>query len=225
MKAFITRDLAPDSIFKTVLSAKGWEVWGESLVELQPKSFMELPPQAQWCFFYSKNGVDFFFRNIEMQQIIVPSYMRWAAIGEGTAAVLRAYTQKVDFVGTGNPDDTAGAFLAQAKGQEVVFVQAENSQQSIENRLQDVIVKHSLSVYCNQIKANFNVPNADVVVFTSPLNAEAYLRTLKSEKCSQKIVSIGNTTAQKLEEWGLTGYKIAQQPNELALAEAVLQFF
>lgn len=225
MTVFITRDLAPDSVFKTTLTAKGWTVLGESLVALQPKSFTELPSGAQWCFFYSKNGVEFFFKNIELQQIIVPSYMRWAAIGEGTAKVLYRYTQKVDFVGFGEPDDTAIAFLKHAKGQEVVFVQAEKSQQSIEIRLQAEIVKHSLLVYYNEIKQNFVLPTTDVVVFTSPLNVEAYLKALNGRKYSQKTVSIGETTARKLDFWGVSGYKIAPQPNELSLAETVLQFF
>ena len=105
MTVFISRELSGSSEFKNLLAAAGWQVEGRSLVALAPLPFREMP-DCDWIFFSSKNAVRFFSQNIENQNIDLPK-SKWAALGQATAKVLAEYVGKVDFVGTGEPKETA----------------------------------------------------------------------------------------------------------------------
>lgn len=223
-RVFISRSLSPDSVFLRSLSEQGWQIVGESLVEFAPEPFDELPT-ADWCFFYSQKGVEFFFKQLKLKQIYAPKTLRWAAIGQATGDALKGYVPKVHFVGTGEPQSTALLFRPLSEGQRVLFVQASNSRQSVELLLPDSVKKIRLSVYSNRIRTDYiSLPDeVQVLVFTSPLNAQAYLDKIPNPK--QKIVCIGQTTAQKLQEYGITDVLVADSPNEQALSEAVLNCF
>ena len=62
-KIFISKKLDSSSIFKTKLENAGFEVWGESLLQLELIPFEKIP-SVDWIFFYSQNGVQFFFNQI-----------------------------------------------------------------------------------------------------------------------------------------------------------------
>ena len=101
--AFITRHLAPDSDFRSILAAQGWQVAGQSLVLLTPLPFGSVPP-CDWIFFSSQNAVRYFFE----QAALLPDWteerasaVRWAAIGPATARAMLPYVKLVHFVGSG----------------------------------------------------------------------------------------------------------------------------
>lgn len=217
MKVFISRILQPGSDFRTVLQARGYDVHGESLVTFTPVTFENLPA-ADWLFFYSKNGVRFFFEQIHPEKI---SNMRLAVIGQGTGDYLEKIYRPPDFTGNGDPVHTATDFLAVARGQRVLFVRAKDSRQSIQQLLGNKVTTQELIVYENRPRLDFNAAPFDVLVFTSPLNAQACFTKNKWRK-NQKVVAIGNTTAAALATLGIENVFIAKTPSENGLANAIL---
>ena len=87
MKVFITRNLAPDSPLKSRLEASQILLTGISLIAFQPCFFPPLP-LVDWLFFYSKNGVKYFF---EQTNNSLSSDVKIAAMGAGTAKVVTQY--------------------------------------------------------------------------------------------------------------------------------------
>jgi len=247
MTAFITRDISNFSEFQKLLAAAGWQVTGHSLVALAPLPFRAMP-DCDWIFFSSKNAVRFFFQNIENQNIDLPK-SKWAALGQATAKVLAEYVGKVDFVGTGEPKGTAVGFRrflapratpppapplsfrggagggverGAGSGSRILFPAARHSRQSVMSLLAPDFHCAHFEIYDNQPIAEPPFSAADVLVFTSPMNAEAYFsKYILGEK--QRVVAIGATTAGALRELGVAEIKIAAEPTEKGLAEAVLR--
>ena len=214
---FISRDLSPDSVFKQLLEGQGLNVIGQSLIECTPVAFGECKA-VDWLFFYSKNGVRYFFEGLK--QPLLPS-IRFATMGLGTASILQKYGYTVDFIGTGHPVSTASAFLKVAKQQRVLFPRAKNSQKSIQGLLGTTIKMEEVVVYANNPKSHFHIPYCGYLVFTSPLNAQAYFSE-KTLKQGQNIIAIGNTTATALKKMGAIDIYRAAYPSEKAMAELVL---
>jgi uroporphyrinogen-III synthase len=80
-----------------------------------------------------------------------------------------------------------------------------------------------LSIYDNQPVADPPRSDADILVFTSPMNAQAYFSKNNLGK-KQRVVAIGATTAGALRVLGIGEIEIAKEPTEQGLAEVVLQF-
>ncbi|MFK8103687.1 MAG: uroporphyrinogen-III synthase [Saprospiraceae bacterium] len=219
---FITRDLAADSIFKIRLNQTGYEVFGQSLLTFSAVPFLDFPTTA-WIFFYSKNGVKFFFENLIQRQIPFPK-VAYAAMGKATAKQIAAYNVSPNFVGSGDPEKTATHFLKLALHQKVLFPQALRSRRSIQQLLANQLKSYDLVVYENKVKTELELPTADYLVFTSPLNAVAYHQH-NTISATQKIIAIGQSTKKALLDLKLTAnIQVAQQASEAALAEAVLIF-
>ena len=106
-KIFISRQLQKESIFRKRLQESGFEVLAQSLIDFFPESFLKLP-QADWLFFYSKKGVQFFFKNKPKN---FSKKTKWAAMGEGTATALAHQNISLDFIGDGSPETTAMNFF------------------------------------------------------------------------------------------------------------------
>ena len=221
MTAFITRQLNAGSKFKELLSRAGWKVEGESLVEFSPLPFREIPA-ADWIFFTSRNAVRFFFENIENQSITIPK-VKWAALGKATAGALAEFTGHIDFKGTGDPATSAAAFQSQfqTKDDVILFPAARRSELSLQTLLASRFRCVRLEVYDNRPVAEPPFSRADVLVFTSPMNAAAYFSKHRLEK-GQRVVAIGETTAKALGESGIFDIRVAAEATEKGLAEAVL---
>jgi uroporphyrinogen-III synthase len=230
MIAFITRALSDDSEFKKRLAHADWQVEGKSLVTLSPLPFSEIPA-ADWVFFSSKNAVRFFFQQLESN---VPGdfkspgewsggNVKWAALGPATARALAEYVGQVDFVGTGEPKGTAAAFQGVASAPAVIlFPAARHSRQSVMSFLAPDFQCVHFPIYDNRPVAEPPHSDADVLVFTSPMNAQAYFsKNILGKK--QRVAAIGATTAEALQELGISKIEIATEPTEQALAEAVLR--
>ncbi len=217
MKIFISRELAPDSIFTQILTPTGAEIVGYSLIDLSEIPIEKLP-NTDWLFFYSKNAIDYFAKCAKKQ---ILNY-KIACLGEATAAKLADYQTQADFIGTGQADTTAADLIQAVKNESICFIQAQNSLQSVEKLTENELNSSKLIIYQNIKKTEFENPQADILVFTSPLNVEAY-----AEKypilTKQKVVAIGKTTAQKCYEKQILGVFIPEKPAEKQLAEKILQ--
>jgi uroporphyrinogen-III synthase len=264
MNAFITRALSGASEFKKRLADAGWHAEGQSLVELSPSPFSEIPA-ADWVFFSSKNAVRFFFQPLKSGGgFELPPDLemaKWAALGPATAKALAEFVEQVDFVGTGEPKSTAAAFRrvnptpdpsperrgdvegsvedtmeviaadstsplpsgeGAGVGLRILFPAARHSRQSVMSFLASDFQCVHFPIYDNRPVAEPPRSEADVLVFTSPMNAQAYFSKNKlGEK--QRVVAIGETTAEALRELGISKIEIADEPSERGLAEAVLR--
>ncbi len=189
---------------------------GYSLLEFSSMHFDTIP-DSDWIFFYSKNAVKFFSKKIDRSTIQRPC----ACMGIGTAKFAQELGWNVEFVGKGSPHEIALTFLGKAKNKRVLFPRALHSKKSIQTLLENEITFLDLVVYENKKKKKFPHPHADFLIFTSPLNVEAYLDLypLKDES----IMAIGTTTEQKLLEYSLKNVLVSPEPNEKALADFLQQ--
>lgn len=223
---FISREIAPASVFAARLQAAGWAAYGRSLVTLSALPVLTLPT-ADWIFFSSRHAVRFFFdlpvvKNwISIEYANRPLPVRWAALGPGTADELLRKTGRVDFAGSGEPISAAAAFRPLAAGQRVLFPEARQSRQSVAALLDATSTAIHLPVYDNIPVAGLPPLDQRVLVFTSPMNAAAYLNQ-HPLKAGQRVVAIGAPTAEQLRDRGVERVCIAGEPTEAALAEAVL---
>src|SRR5690606_1099064 len=127
----------------------------------------------------SKNAVRFFFERFESggDSKSPPDLppVKWAALGQATAQALAGYAGKVDFTGTGEPKSTATAFRRICNPPvDILFPAASHSRQSVMSLLAPDFQCVHLPVYDNRPIDDPLHSDADVLVFTSPLNAEAY---------------------------------------------------
>ena len=76
-----------------------------------------------------------------------------------------------------------------------------------------------LPVYETVIEEDVQQSFADVLIFTSPSNVEAYF-ALHLLEPGQKVICIGRSTGRKFDEMGV-GYTLPYSPDEIGLAEAV----
>lgn len=225
-KIFISRNLPPNSSFRKELTGSGMEIIGQSLIQFSPTLFNSISV-IDWIFFYSKNGVKFFLETFTTNRFLhilseENISLKWAAMGEGTAEALLSYKIQPDFIGNGQPKATAQAFGKIAKGQKVLFPRAKNSKQSIQQLLAKQIKQVDLVVYENEVKSNLAIPFCEILVFTSPLNAQAYFQKYPINP-KQKVIAIGKTTHKELLKIGLKDVTIASQPTEKRMAAAVKQ--
>lgn len=213
---FISRNLKKDSIFQALLEGKA-VLEAQSLVEFEGLPVEELP-SCDWLFFYSKKGLEFGWPSLKE----LASKAKIAVLGAASGEYFqKELGQLADFVGTGEPVGTAAAFLEVAKGKKVCFVQAQHSRQSVAKLLGNQVQAQSLVVYNNVPKAVVKLPVCDILVFTSPLNAQTYYTHYQPNE-QQQVIAIGKTTAGALVELGIKNYLIAPAPHERALANCCL---
>lgn len=216
MKIFITTDLNPGHKTAGALTATGHTVRGESLLDFQYVPFNYFPP-CEWIFFYSPRCVEFFFASADERFF---RNSKLAVMGPGTARALLATDRVPDFIGNGNPQQTAESFGGEAYEQRVLFPQASNSRKSIEKLLANDISAVDIVVYDNVPKSDFTVPDSDILIFTSPLNVKAYFSKYR-RKAKHRIIAIGKTTAESLRAEGVSGLITAEKPTTEGIVQAV----
>jgi len=217
---FISRELSPDSIFLQLLTNRGYEVSGQSLIAFEQAGFTAYP-STDWIFFYSARAAAYFSSGLESLGLPWPAQTKIAAMGTGTARWLQLNQRQVDFIGNGRPRTVASNFSALAKQQSVLFPRAKNSKQSIQRLLDLHIEALDLIVYHNEPQSDFSISPANILVFTSPMNAKTYIQKYPITK-DQAIISIGTSTTQALSELGYPLAIEAKEASEKGLAEAVL---
>jgi hydroxymethylbilane synthase len=223
---FISRPLAEQSEFYTSLAGQTVEqkhiIFAFSLIDFAPIEFDRLPA-CDWIFFYSKTGVDFFFKNIHQKNILLPNAIKWAAFGEATAKSLIPHSFSADFIGTGSAISTVSLFSELAIHQKVLFPQAQFSRNSVALLLKNT-ENIPLVVYKNTAATDFVLPFCHVLVFTSPLNVIAYFQKYTFQS-TQKFIAIGDTTAETLAIYvPKQNRMVSETASEKSLAQAVLSF-
>ncbi len=216
-RVFLSRKLKPVSPFHQLRPEEGWILEAQSLLQFTPVKVEEVPV-ASWLFFYSAKGVEMF-----LQQQSPRKGQLLACLGASAARSLKEYGFSPDFSGNGDPIATTKEFRKIIQQESVVFVQARKSRASVEKLLGGRTSCQSLIVYDNQPLKDFELRPADYLIFTSPLNFEAYTQCYAIEP-TQRLIGIGNTTAVTFSEAAVKEYRIAHQPSEASLLECLLEW-
>jgi uroporphyrinogen-III synthase len=204
---------------------------GQSLIEFTRLPFTKVP-QSDWIFFYSKQGIRHYFDGLDdpacwtgvrMGMLRKVKQLKYATFGKGSAGFLKSCRNiNPDFEGTGKAETTAQTFLKKAKNKKVLFVRGKNSLQSVQHLLKENKMDQiDFVVYDNQPMTKFSVPQCHFLLFTSPLNAQAYYQRYAIKRW-QKVFAIGETTAEALLSLGLKDIRIASSPSISAMIELVL---
>ncbi len=218
---FISRDLKESDHFRAELESNQIKVVGKSFLRFEGLPFGTVP-ETNWIFFYSKNGVAFFLKSEAVKSAIIKRKIQFGVMGKGTAKALEEKGLKAAFIGEGQPDQVAEAFLKRALGKKVLFVRATHSRDSVKKILGTKIEAQELVVYQNRLSPESLKQIFNVYVFTSPLNVRAFFskNQIPSES---KVVAIGQTTAKELYRHYSSEVYISMAPNQEAMASMVLQ--
>lgn len=190
MHFFITRSLSSTSAFQK-LREKGHQVTDKSLVQINFLDFTTAK-ESDWIFFYSSNGIKAYFDKQKFDANI-----KYGVMGSGSAQTFETLTGHTPlFIGNGNPKNSANFFLKEYTDATICFAKATTSLDHVEQLISDKIKCQNVIVYSNTKKAVANFPSFDVLIFTSPLNVEAYFDTQGYH--DEVVFAIGETTAKKV---------------------------
>jgi hydroxymethylbilane synthase len=218
-KVFISRDISEQSYFRRALEKHAIEIEGRSLIRTVPV-ITKLDPyilkNIEWVFFSSKNAGEYFF-GLQPQ---LPKKVKFGVMGTGSEDMLRRNGHFADYVGeSGDTAEVAEEFAKVANGHVILFPRAENAMRNIQKALSAETKIIDLPVYETVLVDEVEASGADVLVFTSPSNVEAYFTDNLMDP-NQKLVAIGKSTGAALDELGLK-YTLPFSPDEVGLAEAV----
>jgi uroporphyrinogen-III synthase len=220
-KVFITRGISEHSYFRRAMEKHNIEVDGRSLIRTFP-TINKLDPyilkHIDWIFFSSKNAIEYFFK----LDPLVPKKTKFGVLGRASEDVLRKFGRVPDFNGEEEGIDTkeiATEFAELVNGQTVLFPGAKDSIRTVQKALSAETKIIDLPVYETVMEDNIEPIYADVLIFTSPSNVEAYFVENLIEP-GQKVICIGRSTGRQFDEMGMK-YALPYSPDEIGLAEAV----
>jgi len=216
---FISRDLSAQSYFRRAVEKNRVQIEARSLIRTVP-IITKLDPyilrNIDWIFFTSKNGVEYFF-NLQPQ---LPKKVKFGVMGGGSENALRTFGHRADYVGESvDSADVGTEFAKLANGSTILFPAAEDPMRSIHQALSAETKMIDLPVYETVLEDNAEASAAEVLIFTSPSNVEAYFVDNLLD-VGQQVIAIGKSTGKKLEEIGVK-YTLPFSPDEVGLAEAV----
>jgi len=211
---FITSTETTQQPALQLLQQKGFKVVAQSCIGIKPVDFI-FNPICDWIFFTSKNGVNIFFDTVYQ----LSSNIKIATIGEATAAAVNAFGYKVSFIGEGTTENIASSFNKIAANTKVIFAGAKNRQSKVTTLVASFAMVEHLTVYDN-IPAQIPIIQADILVFTSPLNVDGYLIN-NTIHPNQTVIAIGNTTGSYLNAKGYHNVHLPPQQHLLSIAELI----
>lgn len=216
---FISREIGEHSYFRKALEKNNIAIEGRSLIRTFPivnvldAFYLK---HIDWIFFSSRNGVEYFFK----LKPALPKNVKFGVVGRGSEDALRKFGHLADFTGeTGDIAEVAEEFALLVKNQTVLFPRAQDSLLTIQKSLSAETKVVDLPVYETVIEENIDQSSADILIFTSPSNVEAYFADNLLDP-GQKVIAIGNSTGKKFDEMGVQ-YVMPYSPDEIGLAEAV----
>ncbi|TCC96724.1 hydroxymethylbilane synthase [Pedobacter psychroterrae] len=218
-KVFISREIGEHSYFRKALEKHKIEIEGRSLIRTFP-IVNKLDPfylkNIDWIFFSSRNAVDYFFK----LEPVLSKKIRFGVVGRGSEDALRKHGHLAGFVGeSGDIEEIAGEFAKLVAGQRVMFPRAQDSLLSIQKSLGEDTKVIDLPIYETVVEDDIDQTHADVLIFTSPSNVDAYFADNLLDP-GQQVIAIGNSTGKKFEEMGVK-YSLPYSPDEIGLSEAV----
>jgi len=218
-KVFISREIGEHSYFRRALEKHKIEIEGRSLIRTFPILHVLDPfyiRNIDWIFFSSRNCVEYFFK----LNPVLSKRIKFGVVGRGSEDALRKWGHLSHFVGEGGViDEVSATFAEVVVGKKVLFPRAQDSLLSMQKYLQPSTKVIDLPIYETVIEEDIDPTSADVLIFTSPSNVEAYFAKNLLDP-EQKVIAIGHSTGKKFDEMGVE-YILPYSPDEIGLAEAV----
>jgi hydroxymethylbilane synthase len=218
-KVFISREVGEHNYLRKALEKHQIEIDDRSLIRTFPIVNVLDPfylKHIDWIFFSSRNGVDYFF-NLKP---VLPKNVKFGVAGRGSEDSLRRAGHVADYVGEGGDiEEVAELFAEQVAGQTVLFPRAQDSLLTIQKALKPDTKVVDLPIYETVMEEEIDQTYAEVLIFTSPSNVDAYFVDNLLDP-GQQVIAIGNSTAKKFDEMGVK-YILPYAPDEIGLAEAV----
>jgi hydroxymethylbilane synthase len=219
LSVFISREISEQSYFRKALQKHNINIEARSLIRTVPvitKLDSFILKHVDWVFFSSKNAVDYFFK----LEPLLPKGVKFGVMGSGSEEMLRRLGHFTDFVGVGiDSADISQEFAKVASGGTILFPCAEDSLKSIQQSMPANTHIIDLPIYATVLEENVELSSADVLVFTSPSNVDAYFANNLLDPY-QKVIAMGKSTGKKFDEMGVK-YTLPFSPDEVGLAEAV----
>ena len=214
---YITRDLRRDDFFKNVLEGNGYKVNGISLIDIRRIDFIESikDKKIEWVFFSSKQAVTHFF-----EQDPKLGEVKYAALGKATAGEMRKYGARAEFIGYSTDTKLTGRQFASTVTGVVLFPQARGSMRVIQQQFGNQTHVQDLIVYETLKKDVSKMPEADIILFTSPSNVIVYCNSKKLAP-NQRVIAMGNATGNELLRQGVEYYTLVNSFDDSGLAQAV----
>ena len=185
---------------------------GSSLIDFTPIEDA-IAPDADILFFYSAKAVQFFFDLFGSATFL--SY-QVACLGPGAEQILHKHHIHIAFCGNGDPEQTKNLFNEYATGKSVLFAIPSQSTKSFDDGNQNYKTLYT-TIYSNQPKAKFEIPQADVYLFTSSLNVKAFL--LNGGDKTKPCVAIGQSTLHTLKKNHFSDIHISVTSTENSIIE------
>ena len=208
---FISRNLPADSLLLRFLNKNNYEVYQQSLIQIEPIPF-KIEEEYDWIFLASSNGA-----KLLLSSYSPPENTKIGAVGEATAKAVKAFGIFPDFIGKTGDMKHLGDMLARTIGTNtVLFAGAEGGSERIRSAVPN-IQRTFLPIYRTVLAGNQSIPDTSVVFLTSPSNAKSYLNSTKSK--GKVVIAIGNTTAEFLKQEGIPNVFIPASPREEDLIE------
>lgn len=220
-RVFISREIDEHSYFGRAMDDLKIQLDARSLINIFPivkKLDSYILKHVDWIFFNSKNAIEHFFA----LEPILSKKTKFGVVGSGSADKLKQFGKEPDYSGEAfgiQMDEIAMEFAAIVSGKTVLFPRAKDSLLSMQKYLDEKTKVIDLPVYETVLKKEIPASSANVLIFTSPSNVEAYFAENLLDP-SQQVISIGHSTGKVLDRLGVK-YSLPYSPDEIGLAEAV----
>ncbi|QHQ62438.1 uroporphyrinogen-III C-methyltransferase [Anaerocolumna sedimenticola] len=207
----------------------------EELTEL--KRAIDCILEYTWIVFTSTNGVDLFFQYLKENQFDYRKlgHISFAVVGNGTKEAL----MRQGFIADYMPEVYTTVSLAHGlvkslkKEDKVLIPRAVNGSKDLTQILSDYSIPYTdiklYSIETDKEKYNritSNLLDYDYLTFASASGVEGFFResdSLKLNTGKTKIVCIGDITAKKLNEYGITNYLIAREYSVPGLVDCIME--
>ena len=176
------------------LSERGVQVLDRPMISFTSEPFScPKPDDYDIVFFSSPRSVDYF-----LSQCSVSKGKLIASIGRVTSEKLQKRNIPVNFEGvnSGNPDEVSRTFSHFTEGRKVLFPQSNRSNRTMQGSLIEEQVLDLITYQTNLDSFKLH-DNPDIIILTSPSNAEAFLLE-NSISDDQKVIAWGKTTERFL---------------------------
>lgn len=219
-------------------------IYGESNPEIREEVFQELG-YYEWLVFTSRSGVRFFFDEFfrKFNDIRSLGFLRIAAVGPGTAEVLREYRLQADLI----PDAYDAVSLADKMEKEislentrVLVVTGSRNDPLLVERLNGArAIVDTFQVYRTDLTdltkwpdvERFRKFGVDAITFTSGSTVESFVKQAKHlqpedpTRARPYTLSIGPVTSEALRKAGIPVDMEAGEASYAGMVEALVRFF
>lgn len=213
----------------------------EAEISISDFSLINNISQFNWLIFTSKNGVKYFFKifNDIRGNYNLPKNLRIAVIGKKTGKELLNYGITPNYISESNLSEIFAKELKQhviKKESKVLVLLGNLASTNIENELSGYVNIYRINCY-ETIKLNILEREVasllknnkyDLLVFTSSSALSYFLDVLSKNRIAfdgSKVVSIGISTTNTMNKYGIKPILTARQSNIEGLIEEIKLFF